>query len=472
MSSTPSLTRRAFIGSAAAAGVASLSGCMYSGGGTNGGGTGGMPAGGQMATAINPEPYMSYFDRVVNAVEVGADPTGQESINPILNSYTTPGTLLVFPSGTYKMTGSHRVTGSGPVGIIGRNAILRHGEVTAVSGHTVTAGEYTGDTKMFSAGSSSSPRDGFLLFGGFIFDWSWHENAGMQGLNAHLTGESVIENIQFYGLHTLGTHGSLRVSTQSDDSVMMLRNIDMRWGGLHYIKTINSRSTDKKYGPDRPGPSWSTSGITITNTQAGTMWCENIACGAWPDNGLYLKGGEPDKGTVGRKIIRNCMVHNANVSGIRTNDGPAWSPHPWIDGSDGTPREGYERSTVENCYIQVDSNRDPKVFGNQLGIRLDDGAPVLRNSRVVLRKPNGNAIRVQSSASGARIENCRVDLWEPEGGIVMAGSGDVVNSVVNTIGFNSSGVVSGVSSGVDVRQLSPADIQAEQQRNQGNQTEQ
>lgn len=58
--------------------------------------------------------------------------------------------------------------------------------------------------------------------------------------------------------------------------------------------------------------------------------------------------------------------------------------------------------------------------------------PVLRNSGVVLQQPNGTAIRAQDGVDGGRIENCRVDLYALERGIVIAGSGDVIN----TIGFS------------------------------------
>jgi hypothetical protein len=430
-------------------------------------GGGGMPPMGEMSTAINPENYAQYFDEVVNAVDVDADPTGQDPINPILNSYATPGTLLVFPSGEYLMDSQHRISRSGPIGIVGQNAVIRHASVESISSHTVTGGQYRGDTKMFTAGSSGSPFSGTLVFGGFVFDFS-QENTGMQCLNAHCTGESVIENIQVYGRQDLGTHGPFRLSTQSPESVMFFRNIDMRHGGEHYANTINTRQTPKRYGPNRPGPSWSTSGTTITSTMSGTIWAENIACGSWPDNGLYLKGGEPGN-DVGRKIIRNCVASNSNVANIRTNDGPDWEPHPWVDGNGGTPAAGYEQSTIENCHVIVDDNRDTSIFANQIGIRLDDGAPALRNSRVVLRRPNGVGIRVQGGVSGATLEGVRVDLYQPEAGIVMAGSGSVANSVVNTIGFNSSGAISGISSGVDVRQVSQADVQAEQQQATQNQ---
>lgn len=465
-------TRRTFLKTTVAAATITttgIAGCLYPSGpedtGAGTGNGGGIPGtGGQKHTAINPESYAGQFSQTINATDVGADPTGQTPINPILNSYAQPGNHLFFPPGEYIITGPHRIPSSGDIGITGQNAIIRHAPVSSISEHNAS-GEYNGDTKMFTAGSSGAPFDGFLLFGGFIFDFS-AQNTGMQCLNAHCTGEAIVENIQVYGQQDLGTHGPFRLSTQSDESIMFIRGIDMRFGGKHYANTINTRTTDKSHGPNRPGPSWSTSGMTITNTQAGTMVVSNIACGAWPDNGLYLKGGEPNRGTVGRKIIRGCQVANANVSNIRTNDGPAWKPHPWFDGDGSTPADGYEHSVIEDCHVAVNNNYDPEIYGNQLGIRLDDGAPILRNTQVVLQQPNGDAIRVQDGASGAQIHNVRVDLYSPARGIVVAGSGNVNNSIVNTIGFTSSSAVAGAGNGVSVQQLSPQEIQAQAQQQQ------
>lgn len=55
----------------------------------------------------------------------------------------------------------------------------------------------------------------------------------MQALNAHCAGESIVENIQIYGEQDLGTHGPFRLSTQSDESVIIFRNVDMRAGTRH-----------------------------------------------------------------------------------------------------------------------------------------------------------------------------------------------------------------------------------------------
>ncbi|WP_101296096.1 hypothetical protein [Halegenticoccus soli] len=156
--------------------------------------------------------------------------------------------------------------------------MIRHGRVEAIHGYEVMDGQYTGESILFKIGIPDDPHTGHLIFGGFIFDWGWHKDAGMQALAA------------------------------------LVDLINMRTGSRHYEDTINTRSTS---GPAGTNPSWSTSGITGAPGQEGTMVFSRIQTGGWPDNGLYVKGGD------GRKIVTNCVAVNSNVANIRTNGGDA-----------------------------------------------------------------------------------------------------------------------------------------------------
>ncbi|WP_245634281.1 hypothetical protein [Halalkalicoccus paucihalophilus] len=422
--------------------MAGTSGCLdlLLGSGA-GGGIGSIDnAAGDVPTAINPENYTQYFNEVVDATTVGADPTGETPIDGVLNSYAQPGTLLVFPEGTYTIATPFRHTGGGNIGIIGQNATLRHANVDAIQGHTITSGEFRGSSIMFAIGRASSPHTGTLVLGGFTVD-DREENHGMQLLRLYTTGLADIRNIRFIGRQDLGTRGPFRALTRADDALAIFANIDMRYGARHFAHTINDR------GGGRSAASWSTSGFTIGSSMSGTMLLENVICGAFPDNGLYLKGGLPSN-NVGRKILRNCTTANSNVANIRVNSGDDWVPHPLIDGEDGTPAEGYERTVVENCRVIIDQARDPVVFSTQRGIRLDDGNPLLRDTSVEIHQANGHGINVQASTNGATVERCRVDLYEPEIGIRVTGTNpELLENNVNLHGFTGGTVVSGVSAG-------------------------
>lgn len=457
-------SRRAFLrATGAAAGAATLtatSGCLdlIMGGGTGGAGALGSlgDVAGDVPTSIDPSNYGEHFDQVVNAVDRGADPSGETPIDGVLNSYMRPGTLLFLPEGTYTMASPYRYSRGGNVGLVGDNATIRHARVDGISDHTITSGEYRGESIMFAIGRTSSPHSGTLVLGGFNVDQR-HKNSGMQLLRLYSTGLADVRNIRFVGQQDLGTRGPFRAVTRADHALAMFVNIDFRGGAKHAANTVNSRTSGLR------DASWSTSGFTIGPSMSGTLYLENVISGAFPDNGLYLKGGLPQN-AVGRKILRNCTAANSNVANIRVNSGPNFSPHPIIDGDSETPAEGYDRSVVENCQVIVD--RTPSAaFGNQRGIRLDDGDPILRDTQVSISRANGHAINVQEDANGATVERCQVDLYAPEIALRVSGSNtELRENIVNLHGLNDAGtVLSGVSagSGVSINRITQSNTQTE-----------
>ncbi|WP_331232287.1 hypothetical protein [Natronorarus salvus] len=396
----------------------------------------------EVSTAIDPDEYDDQFSRYVHlADEMGADPTGQEDATPVIESAWSNDTLIDFGDGEYKMNSRVRRMGSENVGLIGQNAVIRHGDVEAINGHTVTSGEYIGNTILFNIGSGDDryePHYGTFLLGGFTFDWGWHYDAGMQATSAQVDGTLEIRNIQFAGVHSLGTHGNLRVGTLSPSSTGLVDSIDMRGGGLHYRNTINTRSTDHYTGSPGEGipPSWSTSGITGISRQQGTLHVNNVWCGGWPDNGIYVQGGE------GRKIVSNCVSANSNVSNIRVNGGDVWEPVPYLD--DESSRY-YDQTTVEDCLVIVDQQPDEEVHTSQRGIWLRNGRGKIRDSEVILARGGlstgaggSYAVGVLGGVSEATVENLRIELHDRTNALYISSGGDVsVSGVeIETIGWD------------------------------------
>ncbi|QLG60363.1 twin-arginine translocation signal domain-containing protein [Halorarum salinum] len=67
------------------------------------------------------------FDEVIDIVEAGADDTGEESINPVLEEARGDDTLVKFPPGTYLLTDTVRFTGFSNFGLIGQDATIKIG---------------------------------------------------------------------------------------------------------------------------------------------------------------------------------------------------------------------------------------------------------------------------------------------------------------------------------------------------------
>ncbi len=400
--------------------------------------------------SLDPSAYADYFDRVVVATDVGADPTGEQPIDSILNAELQPGTLLHFPEGIYKMNSGFRATGRrGNLGITGHRAVIRHGEVEAIHRHTVDRGEYSGTTMMFRIGTSSRPHHGNFVFGGLIFDWAWHEDAGMQGLNAFIDGQAEIRNIVFHGTHSLGSFANLRVASAEPDSVALVDSIDMRGGGLHYIDTINTRE-ERRFddGPEHPdfGQSWGSTGFTGHPDQQGTTVIRNMVCGPWPDNTVYPRGG------TGRKIVSGCTVWNGGGSQIRNNGGDDWEPVEWVDGTDDKEEalDGpYPGSVVENCYVLID-HKPEGVYIAPRGILLQDGPQLVRNCEIEIAFSEaggaGGTYGIGTRGEGgsapagpAVVEECVITLREDANAVYVSPYTDSIDfreMQVNVVGWN------------------------------------
>jgi hypothetical protein len=430
-----SYSRRNLLRGGAAASVAALAplaGCMVLDGGSSMGDASPVSAGSninaEVATALDPSAYEDRFSNVVDITDdpYNADPSGEEPIGDALSMAWEDDTLIVFPQGQYTMNQGFRRTGWRDVGLVGQNAVIRHGEVEAIDGHTVEEGAFRSSTMLFRIGTVNQPHQGEFVFGGFIFDWA-RENAGMRGLYAIVGDRAEIRNIAFNGVHDLGTHGNMRVATMAPDAFAHIDSVDMSGGGMHYDDTINRRSTTDYTGDvdeEGRGQSWSTTGISGHSEMAGTTLFENCICGPWPDNGMYVQGG-------GRQIVRNCITSNSGTANIRFNDAGNWETIPEID--DGN--DAYEQSTVENCVVIMD--RLPSgVHHDQRGIWHYEGKGVVRNCEVTIayESESGGAtgnfgIGTRSGVTSSLIENCQIQLLEPADAIYTSGSGVELRNV-------------------------------------------
>lgn len=375
-----SVTRRQFLAGAGALGGSVLAGCA----GTDQGqsqrqtASSGQQASGGGGVALDPANYADRFENVVNVVKAGADNAGKEPVADVVADAWADDTLLVFPPGRYVFERQIRRTGSRNVGVLGQGAVLAHASVDAIDRHQVTAGGFVGQARFFQVGVDYAPHDGDFLFGGFIVDQRG-ENEGMQLLNHHTDGQSEIRNIAFRGIHSLGCQGAFRVNPMAPDATAHVANVDMRAGGKHYANTINSRS-------GRDGESWATSGLTTHPEKSGHLRVENVLCGGWPDNGLYVKGGD------GREEVVNCTAANSRVSNIRVGGSPSF---------------------VSNCTVVIDRGLSEEIDGGQVGIRLDKGAPTLQNSRVVVRKELATWAVQSRRVDEATIRNCEFHVEPP-----------------------------------------------------------
>lgn len=128
MSDTPSISkapRRRFLGAAGLVGLGLLAGCS----------TRGHPA-----TAVEPTTddtasptetrtaTPEAYDRVVDIVDAGADPNGEQSVVPVVEEAVGDDTLVRFPPGRYRFGSPLRIEGYSNLGLVGEEATFLPGE--------------------------------------------------------------------------------------------------------------------------------------------------------------------------------------------------------------------------------------------------------------------------------------------------------------------------------------------------------
>ncbi|SEM03460.1 right-handed parallel beta-helix repeat-containing protein [Haloferax larsenii] len=343
-----------------------------------------------------PQEYLDRFDNIVNILDAGADPTGADPIDDILDSTVADDTLVVFPEGRYLMNSQFRETGYENLGFYGDNATLTHGQIDAIENNVVTSGEFTGAARFFRLGVIYAPGKD-LLFEGFTFDFV-PEQTGIRAIEAYVTDGLEVRDITVVGEHDTGTLGPALFSVTTANGSGVVERFRAPDGAAFTEDTIG----DINLGP---------TGILIDPNSAGTLRLVDCELGRFPDNGLYVSGAN---GTV---HVEGGTYKNSTVTSIRL--------------------KGY-RSSIRGVDIIIDE----LVSGiSQRGIRLDDGADFLvEDTTVTVTGPAENAIRVLNDAETSTIKNCSIILNDAKGsarGIQLtenAGRVEVLDTTIEVYG--------------------------------------
>ncbi|MFB6165578.1 MAG: right-handed parallel beta-helix repeat-containing protein [Haloarculaceae archaeon] len=319
-------------------------------------------------TAERYQEYFSRFGTVIDASDVGADATGGESINPLLEEHVADDTLLMFPPGEYLMTEQFRFTDYRNVGIVGNDATIVPGTVEAMDGRLATAGTFSGPTRLFRLGVSYAPGDE-LRFEGLTFDFT-ADNSGFRAIEAYVKRDMLVRDVDVTGRHDLASFGPALFSVTDPDGISTVEGFRAPDGGAFSEDTLG----DIWRGP---------TGILVPRSHEGKLWFRDCELGGFPDNGLYASS------TAGRVVVKGGTYKNSNASNIRLYG---------------------DYSYVKDATVVVDAAEDGH---NQPGIRLDDGQHLwVYNTDVELTDPNGDAIIVKDDVDSARIQDCTITVGE------------------------------------------------------------
>lgn len=288
-----------------------------------------------------------------DVVDAGADPTGQESINPVLDEIPKDdGTTLYFPPGEYLMDDAFRHVG------------FQGFELSADDATIVPAADYDGKW-LFKLGTADQPGED-LRVEGFDFDFT-ADNTGLRVLQAQVRDDLLVQDLSVVGRHDSGKYGPFLFDITDSSGIGAIENVRLPDGG--------------EFSEDTPGDiSVGPTGIIVSPYHDGKLWVRNCEVGAWPDNGLYCSTDG------GRVVVEGGLYKNSNVASIRLSG---------------------DYSSIHDATVVVDDRRAHDT--NQRAIRLDSGKyNWIENTEVRLEKPNGRAISVLNDVEWARIQNSRV----------------------------------------------------------------
>ena len=340
--------------------------------------------------------YADDYETVVDVTEAGADDTGGESITSVLEANAGNDTLLVFPSGEYRMNEQFRFTGFTNFGMVGNDATIVPGTIESIYRNVVTAGEFDGAARLFRLGVSYAPGED-LLVEGFNFDFT-AASTGVRAIEAYVTDDMDVRDIDVIGEHDTGTFGPAMFSVTEPDGIATVEGFRAPDGAAFTEDTVG----DITVGP---------TGILVPPSHNGKLWFRDCELGSFPDNGLYASSPN------GRVIVQGGTFRNSNVSNIRLMG---------------------DYSYVLDATIVLDDLLDGHT---QTGIRLDRGKHLwVYNTTIDAPVPNGPVIRIQDEATSARIQETSISVGDrPSHAITMSPEAGVVDIFDTDIGFDGSG---------------------------------
>ena len=271
-------TRRGYLKAiAGVAGVATLAGCPGPGPGptetpaettetgtpgteTDGPGTEETPAG-----------------DVVNVVEAGASPNGDEPIVPVLEKVVGDGKTLFFPEGDYRLTQEWRVKEFTDLSIVGENATLHVEE-----GY---------DDYLFVLGNPDGATG--LTVEGLEFDVS-APKTGARPLHGMVEDDLSVKDVTVTGKQDVD-QDSVRFDVTDSEGTGVVEGLKLPDGG------------DSRYP---------ITGCYVGEAHTGTLRFVDCHIAGFPDNGLYASPA------TGKVVVEGGRYENSDISNVRVS-GPA-----------------------------------------------------------------------------------------------------------------------------------------------------
>lgn len=317
----------------------------------------------------------------IDITEHGADPTGETSVVPTLNSVAEDGAVLHFPDGEYRFDETWSFSAFETLTLLGPEA-------------TIVAPEGF-DSYLFYLQSRDAPAS--LRFEGFSFDLTAPDTGG-RVLDAQIGSELVVRDVTVRGTADVGPN-TVRVDVVDPDGSGLIERLSL---------------------PDGSAADTDISGCYVGNRSFGDIRFADCRIEGFYDNGLYADppGGRIDvdggyyanSGISNVRVRANSIVRNVHVRCDSPTDG--FENMRGIRLSNFEPISDAQPAVVRNCLVELTD-----VSGSDGAIVLSDdlNAVEIYDTQIHVDVDSVPALRAKSPSvtpaddpQGMRCENVQI----------------------------------------------------------------
>ncbi|WP_157972782.1 hypothetical protein [Haloprofundus halophilus] len=297
-------------------------------------------------------PYAGRYQNVVDVAASGADTSGSEAINDLLDSLVGDDTLLYFPEGEYRIDATWAAQGYRNVGVVGDGAVFHPPD-----GH----------------GGSWLAFDGVdgLLFEGVTIDLRGKETGPQVQVLCEGGGTNVVRDIVLKGVHTHSQKTQAfvyRVAGAETD--LLVENVDMSDG---------SSVTEAVF--------------VFPTSDPGSITFKDCRIIGWEEQGLY---GSAHGGPM--KVLGGEYANNG-LSQVRVGGGNADTaalvkgatiridkPRPDMKNMRGIWLKEGDDTIIEDCEIEITSLEGTLSSGG-IVVDKEHGKTTIKNTDILVNAP-------------------------------------------------------------------------------------
>jgi len=319
------------------------------------------------------EQYADRFDTVVDVTAAGADPSGEESITPVLEDASSEDTLLHFPEGEYLMAEGWERPKIENFGLVGTGAVIRPPDGF--------------DGYLFGLGKAGQATD--LLVHGLQFDVS-AERTGARVLDARVDDGLQVTDVAVSGVQYL-EYPVTRFDVTSPDGTGVVKRLSLPDGGQPGTLAVGTYVSDMSkgtlefrdcqiegfpnnglYGSSSEGPLHVIGGYYANNDIAnvrvgdeGVIDGVHVRCDEAPSRFENMRGIRLRNGTSAR--VTNCTVELLDVT---YSDG-AIVIEPWMEGA-----------VIEDTTVRIDADDIPALQAKSTAEDVESGVLACRRTDI------------------------------------------------------------------------------------------